>query len=467
MDGTQVVTPEQRRKALLFRQREVNYTTVSPYTGESQCAGCRFFIPSGSWVGNSSEPTNRSTCAIVESYPLDILPTGYCDKYDALPEDANEPEPMAVVIVDAEVERGYAAPLPARAPALKRLFGAKDPPATTFLRAADGARLAVIVTSNGYQDREQEHVATKALEEYVESQFKADTWHGDNVLDFYHWHPLDIGDIVAAAVLDGFLVEVAKERTDSPIAGLIWDYWQATSESGEVVWGASHEFKAKRDGDTFVRIQKSRTSVLDIYDAANLLTFSGVLAMSKETVHMDKIFGFEGAAQLLRDKGINAVNEELRKRGVVAKGVDTPGGTQTGASANAGAGLPPGSVIDYTPLLNQLIEATDEQQKTIDAQGLLIEGQAKEITTLKDAGEQRVKAASETTTKVDALTQQIDAQKKRLDTFMADTPRRASEDDATRLSGEQERKAQEAIDNRTTEYDPAFGDMKVPLKKDG
>lgn len=450
-----------------LRQSEVDYVTVSPETGSRQCANCRFFCPAGSYSPVSNDYIPTSACALVEGYPLAILPTGFCNRHEALPEDANEIEPMAVVIVeDDSVERGYAAPLPAKAPLLKRVFGAKDPPATTFLRAADGARLAVIVTSNGYMDREQEHVATKALEEYVESQFKGNDWHGDNVLDFYHWHPLDIGDVIAAAVLDGFLVEVTKERTDSPIAGLIWDYWQKTSEDGSVVWGASHEFQAKRDGDTFVRIKKSRTSVLDIHDAANLLTFSGVLTMSKEVVHMDKIFGFEGAAQLLREKGINALNDELRKRNIQAKGLDKPDAAGAGGT-RAGAGLPPGSVIDYTPLLEQLIETADDQQKSIDTLTLVNESQAAEIETLKQAGEQRVKAASDTTTRIDGIAKQVDEQKKRLDTFMADAPRRASEDPATRLSSEDEAAAKANIEKRNVQYDPLFPGMNVPLKESG
>jgi hypothetical protein len=450
-----------RRKSVLMRQSEVDYVTVSPETGSRQCANCRFFCPAGSYSPVSSDVIPVAACMIVEQYPLSILPTGFCNRHEILPEDANEMPPMEVTIVevDADVERSYIAPEPAKAPLLKRLFGAKDPPATTFLRDSSGARLAVIVTSNGYKDREAEHVATKALQEYVESQFKDGAWHGDNVLDFYHWHPLDIGDIVAAAVLDGFLVEVAKERTDSPIAGLVWDYWQKTAEDGSVVWGASHEFQAKRDGDTFVRIKKSRTSVLDIHDAANLYTYSGVLNMSKETEHMDKVFGFEGAAIMLRDKGINAVNDELRKRGIVAKGADkSEGGAATGASG--AAALPPGSVIDWTPLFSQLIDTADEHQKTIDAQ-------AQELTALKSLAETRQKAADTTAGTLKTVQDEVAALKKQLADFKADTPRRASEDEATRLSGEEEKKAREEIEKRTTKYDPAFPGMNVPLKEAG
>lgn len=438
------------RKAILHRQSEVDYVTVSPETGSRQCANCKWFCPAGSYSPVSSDVIPVAACVIVEQYPLAILPTGFCNEHVTQPPDANEVPPMEVTIVEVDVERGYIAPPPAKAPFLKRIFGAKDPPATTFLRDSSGARLAVIVTSNGYQDREQEHVATKALQEYVESQFKDNAWHGDNVLDFYHWHSLDIGDIVAAAVLDGFLVEVAKERTDSPIAALVWDYWQKTSEDGSVVWGASHEFQAKRDGDTFVRIKKSRTSVLDIHDAANLYTYSGVLNMSKEVAHMDKVFGFEGAAVMLRDKGINAVNDELRKRGIVAKGVDKP---DTPA-------LPPGSVIDWTPLFTQLIDTADEHQKTIDAQ-------AQELTALKTAAETRQKAADTAASTLVNVQNEVAALKKQLADFKADTPRRASEDEATRLSGEDEKKAREEIEKRTTQFDPRFPGMQVPLEEGG
>jgi hypothetical protein len=439
------------RKALLYRQREVNYTPMSPTPGESQCAGCRFFIPSGSWTGGS-EPSSGSTCAIVESYPLSILPTGLCDEYAALPLDANEPEPMAVVIIEDDMERGYIAPLPVKPGVLKRLFGAKDPPAVTVFRGDDGLRRAIHITSNGYRDREQEHVATKALQDYVESQFKDGEWHGDNVLDF--WHTLDIGDLEAACMVDGFLVEVSRERRAGPLIEKLWDYWEESAQDGSVVWGTSHEFRAARDGDTFVRIKKKKTSVLPVEAAANLYTYSEILPMTADfEKHLDKALGITGAATILRDKGINALNEELRKRGEVAKGNQPDADKPTPAA-------PPGAVVDWTPLLSELLEAAGEHQKTIDAQ-------AQELTALKTAGETRQKAADTTAGTLKTVQDEVAALKKQLADFKADTPRRASEDNATRLSGEDEAKAKADIEKRTTKFDPSFPGMNVPLPEGG
>jgi len=431
-------------KALLLRQEDVNYTTVSPATGRLQCANCRFYSylkydPDGSTFLPSS-------CQIVEPYPLDIMPTGWCDRHEVMPADMNEP--LEVVIVaendDMDVEeRGYIAPLPADTSFIKRLIGRRNPPQTLVYRGNDGLRLGLIVTSNGYKDRENEHVSTKALEEYVKASYNdAGKWVGDNRLMF--WHRLDMGDVIAAAIIKGFLVEVVKERAGI-VPEALWDYWQKTSEEGSVVWGASHGFKSvKRMGDTYQVIRKKETTVLPVEVAANLYTYSGVLPMSgMYTDHLDKALGFTGASKLIEDKGIAALADELKKRRQVAKGTDKPDAPVIKEAQ------------DWTPLLEELLEVADNQQK--------------EIADLKAAQverETKVKAQADTLAslenKISITDKAVVAVEKAMKDFLAATPRAASNDAATRLS---EAEAEAHKSKQPVEYDPAFPGMQVPLAK--
>lgn len=267
-------------KSMGYRQSEVDYITVSPETGVRQCANCRFFCPSHMEYNESSYLAGAS-CAIVEPYPLAILPTGMCNKHELMPMDT-EPDPLEVVIVDVEVESdeemAYATPKQIKAAAWRRFIGQPNPPSMTIWKEADGLRRMLIVTSNGYEDRENEHVATRALAQYVKESYNAaGEYIGANKLLFYHESPLDIGDIISADMISGFLVELAKERGDSPIAAQIWDYIESTAIDKSVQWGASHGFRAVKRDNVYVRIRKKETTVLDVNDAANWFTFAGVI----------------------------------------------------------------------------------------------------------------------------------------------------------------------------------------------
>lgn len=300
----------------MLRQNEVAYVTVSPNTGTQQCANCRFFKASeydanGMLIG--------SHCAIVEPYPESILPTGYCNRWELSEPEVIEQAPIPVIIVDVDTgeEKAYQTPKPAKT-LLK-----SDKSGVTFQRGADGLRLAMIYTSNGYEDRAEDYVTTKALEGYVEECWQGDEYVGKNILDFWHHPKLDIGDIIYADMHETFLFEMAKER-NTPLAKVLWDYWEKSAD--DIDWAASHRFRVKRrDTHVFESIKKERTSILPRSAAANLLTFSGVVPMTKARDKMlDKILDFEGAADMLKTKGVQAVMEHLKAKGVEHKSVDVP-----------------------------------------------------------------------------------------------------------------------------------------------
>lgn len=222
---------------------------------------------------------------------------------------------------------------------LKHLFGKHPRPGITIKTGADGLRTMFVVTSNGYKDREEEYITTKALSDYVERAWIADdVCDTDNTLRFWHSEGA-IGDIIWTDMeADTFLIEAAKERPDALVnlamdgeaerPGSIkaaWDYIEANPAG--IKWGASHGFKygEKRlaaDGSaTYDHIEKFETSVLPLSAAANPYTYSGVIDMTDRNDVLDKIVGQTGAADKLR-KGVQEAKVVLDKAGVEHKSLD-------------------------------------------------------------------------------------------------------------------------------------------------
>lgn len=202
----------------------------------------------------------------------------------------------------------------------------------TIYRGQDGRRFMFIVTSNSYKDRENEAIATKALQAYVDRAWAVeDKCLPRNPLLF--WHDGDpIGDIVWTDMEGPFLLEVAKERPNRAIRlttkGRIWKttvkhIWDAI-EKGDYRYGASHGFHvpdgAFEDG-VYKHIAKFESSVLPLDAAANPYTFAGVVNdMNKDKV-LENLLKTPGVADKFR-KGVRSVKQELDKRGLEHKALE-------------------------------------------------------------------------------------------------------------------------------------------------
>ena len=193
-------------------------------------------------------------------------------------------------------------------------------PGQTMFKAADGKRYMLLVTSNSYTDREAETLTSAALTADVDRHWTNGdgNFASDNPLLFWHDDRMVIGDIVWGDMRGPFYVELARE-SDSPLASKLWDAIETSDDD----WGASHQFAyysqhRNADGD-YSRIFKKETSILPRDMAANLLTYSGVLSMSKaRDDYLDKLLGVEGVADAL-DKGMAAIVALLKKQGVEHK----------------------------------------------------------------------------------------------------------------------------------------------------
>ncbi len=202
-------------------------------------------------------------------------------------------------------------------------------------KAQDGRRLMFIVTSNSYQDRDDETIKTKALQEYVDSAWVvSDKCLPENPLYFWHDDKAPIGDIVWTDMEGPFLLEVAKERRNAPIMltgerntyqTTIKAVWEALEQDKKQRWGASHGFKyppsaLSKDG-VYSRIKKFETSVLPLKAAANPYTYAGVLDMTDKDKVLDGFAENPGLAKLFR-KNVRNVKRALDEAGIEHKEKD-------------------------------------------------------------------------------------------------------------------------------------------------
>ena len=142
--------------------------------------------------------------------------------------------------------------------------------------------LMLVITSNSYQDREKEWLTTKALSEWVDSQWDGDKFIGNDPL-LYNHRGLTIGHIIWADMFGPFLVEMArKRRSEVPAFQQYIDKTWGRVGRNPKGWGASHGFysrKRSRDSDGIVHhvIDKRETTVLRRVFAANVLTLAKVI----------------------------------------------------------------------------------------------------------------------------------------------------------------------------------------------
>lgn len=447
-------TLEQRKAAsekmgAIFEQKDVNYVTLSPEQGKA-CANCIFYRSTG------YDGIDWPHCHIVQDWPEPIEPTGLCDRHEVKPEPPEPPPTIGEAIEDLAEAIGDVMNVELSAEGTRDLFitpsmGLRKnllsrlsndiQPGMSVLKDAADRRYMFMVTSNGYKDRDKEHVATKALEQYVAAGWTGDdtAFIGDN--DHYIWHVKELGsisDLMFADVWSGFLVELWREQ-DHPIAKAFYNYVERHTE---IEWGASHGFQGVLKGDTFTHIHKFESSSLPLDAAANLLTLSEVLPMnvkSKRDNFLDALFkeefGIEGAAAMLHE-GPDKLRAALAKNGVQAKSLGEGSDAMKQAKADA--------LANTAETLIAIVEVQDEFDKEIAAAKSTIAGYEKQVKDLQ------------------AQIGGYEAEVKELRDLVNAGPRRASTDKATVVTDEAAKKAAE---EQTVEYDPAFPGMQVPLQK--
>ena len=149
-----------------------------------------------------------------------------------------------------------------------------------IFKGTDGLRKALLVSSNAYEDRDEEIVKEAALKDYVENFTPTPLlfWHGGQ----------PIGKVIDAQMVGPFMLELAKElpnkvidlaRPGEPIFLVerrhVWDMIE--EHKGE--WGVSIGFQAKASegkAGEFDNILKFESSLLPRTVAANAFTYAAV-----------------------------------------------------------------------------------------------------------------------------------------------------------------------------------------------
>lgn len=436
-------------------QEETAYTAVSPKTGTSQCANCRFFLASN--YDTQSGMHLGPACVLVNNYPEPILATGWCNKWEL--RKPYEPEPLEVEIVEgdgaeaadepaaeAEVvtEKAFKAFIaPKDIPVVERLFRkmkSELQPGTTLVRKGND-RYMLIVSSNGFEDRHDEHVATRALKEYVAMSEAGTVQRNKHTF----WHEIEVGEIVAAGMVNGFLVEIAKEVGET--GRIFYDYVEAHPDG----WGASMGFWVRRkdvDGDTFQRIDKEETATLPRDSAANEFTLSAigedVMARKKFEELADEIFG-KGTAKAL-EKGTGALKKQLLTQGKVLKQEE--------------------AVIDAA---DAVAEATEAPPETAAARDDLLLRMIDGIEALLTEVKATMSATEVVEEKADAVEEEVKSLRKEVTDSLNEIrqklslkPRIASQDKDTELDGDEAVEARKKLAPAKTQ---SFGGLELEPTK--
>lgn len=445
-----------QKQATIFNQQQVAYVTLGTSPTE-RCANCAFFRDTG------YDGIEYQHCHLVEAWPEPILPTGYCNEWRAKPEAPPELADTVAEAVGEAVESAVEAVIDAMpvsvelsedgkrsvfvtpadgamAQLQKRLRTNPLKPGVHVLKDSAGQRWLYMVTSNGYKDRDKEHVATKSLEAYVKSCFTGDdtAFVGQN--DHYFWHTPELGsmsDLMHADVWSGFLVEFWREKPGDPIAKAFYNFME---DHPEIEWGASHGFDGLLKQDVFTHIHKFESSSLPLEAASNLLTLSEVLPMvekSKRDNLLNQLFkeqfGIEDAAALLK-QGPEKLRQELAAHGIEAKALGEGSDALKEARSQA--------VKNTAELMVSLVETQDAFDRRVEA---MEKTQADTINGLQ--------------AQVKAYEQEV----KDLRAIVNAGPRRPSQDGSTEATQELVDKSKSALPaDEANEFESRWG---VPMKK--
>ena len=467
----------------LYEQDEVNYTAVSTTSGEA-CANCR-------WYGGYF-------CHLVnDDGPEPIMPTGWCDKHEPFPQDepedpvveaienlatavASTPAPTIIVepphsdddssgwylaaseddtedddettdeeaTSDEEEKAVYAAPTLGL---VKRAQTLRSPlkPGTTVVKGLDGQRLMFLITSNGYKDREDEHVATKALTKYVDGCWTKDNTAFIGANDHYFWHVKDFGsisDLMYADVWDGFLIEVWREKP-TRWAKSAYNFVEAHPE---LAWGASHGFFASKGKDnTFHEIHKFETTTLPLDAAANLATLSEVLPVatkSKRDAILQQLFDEQYGKGVITPEDLKQGTAHVAKKlqGLEVKGMPDTHPAVKEAQSKALANVA-GLVLEMAETQGDFDQRVETTEKSVKEIGDKVESEVAKA----------LKAIEVLTKQVESLTKRVNA-----------GPRRPEQSTSTIVDEPTAAKVKQQLDEVEKKYNSLWGDMNVPAKKE-
>lgn len=426
---------------LRFTQVEAGYVPLSATAGAA-CANCRFF------------DSGMSACLVVETFPLDILPTGWCKQHTPLPEqvpeddapEIEEPEPdeqdteevAAVGDVQAEMDAMVAMDdLSARKPPAARLGLIGQVKALlndTLNRRAEASHSGIKTYGNRWvawftnnaKDRDDEWFPEQAIDAYVKRV--------DSGLvpapELWTWHMPGTrhGQADWMGRIGHFLV-AAGTFDDTPAGKAAQAHYARAGRKYGLSHGFTYDTSSYKDG-AYWDFNTFEISTLPPKVAANPYTLfeakeQTMLTPEKEA-HLKRLFGEEVAAEIISDT--DAKSKALDELGVTFKEFVDPARLASEAKSEEQDG--------QKALADLLLEVTRDHSEVVTMASAV----GKAVKALKEATETELKALR---AEVASLREQLDAR-----------PRVASTADETRIAKEKLSATAQAAVNQSAARDP-------------
>jgi hypothetical protein len=243
------MTPDELQKMFsLPTQQEANYSPAGGTTDHA-CSNCRFFLRDG-WDG-------QPRCHLIENWPEPIEPNGVCSRHETKTETIDLGTPIAVVLVEPPINIEYdsasmALSLPKSIAQRVTEFAKSllpratpEPPAFQVFKAANGRKAWISRHTGKWVDRENEILAEKSHEAYVERVQKGSV----PAPELWMWHAKGTkhGQAVTVWKSGGFVL-AAGYFDDTPAGNKAFDYYQKHSGTIKLSHMFHYPTETKVDG---------------------------------------------------------------------------------------------------------------------------------------------------------------------------------------------------------------------------
>ncbi len=376
-------------------QDECQYTELTTTTGQA-CANCRFFK---TWEGN---------CALVENYPMSIMVTGWCNKWEAPPtSETDMEEPSEMETEDMMGEHTAQKSLIRRF--VDWFLGTKAPAALvdSGFKVLDNNRFKVWWTNN-YEDNEGEIFPAAELDTFI-GKVQAGEYPYP-VLQFAHLSGTDHGKTDGLWRIGNFAL-AAGTFDDTPNAERWKTYHIALQQSGQKI-GVSHRYwfnEKQMDGKVYGPFQTFEISWFPIVGGvkpANPLTSMEFKTMTTIPTELRESMKQQGGFTDAEIDEIIAQAKQLDERAIAERrAAKTEGGEDT-------------SVTEDTTPIAPAVETKPEPEKPVAPEVPIVKPEdvqkavADAVRATEAKWQQAQKASDQ---KLDTLTQAVTDLTKRLD----------------------------------------------------
>lgn len=401
------------KQANVPTQAEVNYIPLSTTKGQA-CANCRWLV-------------GDDACYLIQNGPENILPTGWCDRWEAKPEPPPALEEVVTEVVEAlaetvgeniadmggmMIETMQSYPKEQKPNLLQRaknaLFGSDNSSADdafSVFKGTDGKFYWIARHTNAYEDRDHEILAEKAHEDYIRRL--------DMKLvpmpELWAWHMKGSRHGQADTVFGiGKIVVSIGHFDDTPEAQKALGYYRKNAKNIKLSHGFTAPIWAFKDGVYSVYNTFEISTLPDGAESNPFTSFEQVKAMQpnpEKIKFAETLFGKDKAAQIVADT--EKIDKSVSELGVKYKDFadvgDTPADKPTDNEQIASFAKAYEGLLDTQKATFDLLEKLDKklsaQDATIAAQNKQIAAALdaeKELRALVNAGPRRMIEADET-----------------------------------------------------------------------